>query len=134
MVSVTHAFSLVEFSRGVDLVIVFKPLHSEGRRRSAQAHELAHVLLDYELRTIERVGSLRFLICDPAQEEEAGWLGGCLLLLRPVLLKAALAGDSPEEIGASYGMSKAMARFRLNASGVLVQVGRSKAARRRATR
>jgi Zn-dependent peptidase ImmA (M78 family) len=108
-------------------VIVFNPLHQFGRTRSNQAHELAHVILDHKVRTIERVGNLRFLTCDVEQEEEADWLGGCLLLPRPLLLRAAFEGLSPAQIAEKYDTSEPMARFRLNASGVLVQVGRAQA-------
>jgi hypothetical protein len=37
----------------------------------------------------------------------------------------------PVEIAEAYKTSEPMARFRLNASGVLVQVGRAKAAKAR---
>ncbi|HVA05208.1 MAG TPA: ImmA/IrrE family metallo-endopeptidase [Acidimicrobiales bacterium] len=112
-------------------VIVYNPLHGLGRTRSNQAHELAHILLDHDLRTIERVGSLNFFTCDIEQEEEADWLAGCLLLPRPLLLKSAVSGLTPAQIAEKYDTSEPMARFRLNASGVLVQVGRAKAAKAR---
>jgi Zn-dependent peptidase ImmA (M78 family) len=112
-------------------VVVYNPLHEPGRTRSNQAHELAHVILGHDVRTIERVGNLKFLTCDVQQEEEADWLGGCLLLPRGLLLKAATKGMNAEEVAARFRTSVPMARFRLNASGVLVQVGRARAARAR---
>jgi hypothetical protein len=52
-----------------------------------------------------------------------------------LLLKVAFKGWGPAEIAKQYGTSEPMARFQLNASGVLVQVGRSRAAKaRRASR
>jgi Zn-dependent peptidase ImmA (M78 family) len=68
------------------------------------------------------------LTCDVEQEEEADWLGGCLLLPRELLLKAARKEMTPADIAATYETSESMARFRLNASGVLVQLGRAKVA------
>jgi Zn-dependent peptidase ImmA (M78 family) len=115
-------------------VIVYNPLHPPGRVRSDQAHELAHLLLDHDVRSIERVGNLRFLTCDAEQEEEADWLGGCLLLPRQLLLRAATHRMGAAEVAKQYCTSEAMARFRLNASGVLVQIGRAQAARRRVQR
>ena len=117
-------------------VVVHNPLHTPGRTRSNQAHELAHISLGHTLRTVEKVGEMSFVTCDVEQEEEADWLGGCLLLPRPVLLQAAYRGKTPAQIAEEHGTSEAMARFRLNASGVLVQVGRAQAAkgRRRSTR
>jgi Zn-dependent peptidase ImmA (M78 family) len=114
-------------------VIVYNPIASEGRSRSNQAHELAHVILDHNVRTIERVGGLSFLTCDVEQEEEADWLAGCLLLPRELLVKSAYKGMGAEEIAATYKTSEPMARFRLNASGVLVQVGRARAAKSKRT-
>jgi Zn-dependent peptidase ImmA (M78 family) len=112
-------------------VVVYNPLHSPGRTRSNQAHELAHISLGHTLRTVEKVGELPFVTCDLEQEEEADWLGGCLLLPRPLLLRAAYQGKTPAQIAVEYGTSESMARFRLNASGVLVQVGRARAAKDR---
>lgn len=113
-------------------VVVYNPLHSPGRTRSNQAHELAHIALGHTLRTVEKVGELSFVTCDVEQEEEADWLGGCLLLPRPLLLKAAYQGKTAAQLAEEHCTSETMARFRLNASGVLVQVGRARAARGRA--
>jgi Zn-dependent peptidase ImmA (M78 family) len=128
------AFSAATFRRpNGRRVVVYNPLHPEGRSRSNQAHELAHIALDHKVRTLERVGELSFLTCDVEQEEEADWLGGCLLLPRSLLVRAAYKGMGPVEIAEAYKTSEPMARFRLNASGVLVQVGRAKAAKTRRT-
>jgi Zn-dependent peptidase ImmA (M78 family) len=130
------AFSAATFRRSNgDRFIVYNPLHSVGRTRSNQAHEIAHIVLDHNVRTIERIGALKFLTCDIEQEEEADWLGGCLLLPRSLLLKAAQSGMDAAQIAETYQTSEPMARFRLNTSGVLVQIGRARAAKsRRASR
>jgi Zn-dependent peptidase ImmA (M78 family) len=112
-------------------VVVYNPLHSSGRTRSNQAHELAHIALGHTLRTVEKVGDQSFVTCDVEQEEEADWMGGCMLLPRPVLLRAAYDGKTAAQIAEEHGTSETMARFRLNASGVLVQVGRARAAKGR---
>ena len=126
------AFSAATFRLpGGGYVIVYSPLSLVGRKRSDQAHELAHIILDHDVRTVERIGTMQFLTCDVEQEEEANWLGGCLLLPRPLLLKVAKEGLSSSEIAERYEVSEPMARFRLNASGVLVQVGRERALRRK---
>lgn len=131
----SDAFSAATFRVGDGRrVIVYNPLHSLGRTRRNQAHELSHIALGHTLRTIEKVGELSFVTCDVEQEEEADWLGGCLLLPRPLLLKAAYQGKTAAQIADEHGTSETMARFRLNASGVLVQVGRARAARGRPRR
>ena len=98
-----HSASLAEVtSLSIALSLV-------GRRRSDQAHELAHIILDHGVRTLERVGTMQFLTCDVEQEEEAIWLGGCLLLPRPLLLRAAKEGRSSSEITERYEVSEPMA-------------------------
>jgi Zn-dependent peptidase ImmA (M78 family) len=108
------------------LVVVINPLSSTARTNSDLAHEIAHVVLGHKVGKVERVGSLAFFTCDPTQEEEANWLAGCLLLPRPVLLRAAREGWSAEQLAEHCIVSVPMARFRLNTSGVLIQVGHEK--------
>jgi hypothetical protein len=48
-----------------------------------------------------------------------------------VLLQAAKQGKTAESIAKEHETSEQLARFLLNASGVLVQIGRAKAARHR---
>lgn len=107
-------------------VVVQNPLHSDRRKRSNIAHELAHLILGHDTRRIERVGDLSCFTCDAEQEEEANWLAGCLLLPRPVLLQEAMKGLGASEIAQRHGVSERMSQFRLNASGVLIQVARAK--------
>jgi Zn-dependent peptidase ImmA (M78 family) len=127
------AFSAATFRRSNGRrVVVYNPIHSVGRTRSNQAHELSHIALQHALRSIEKIGEISFVTCDIEQEEEADWLGGCLLLPRPVLLAAAYQRKSAAQVANEFETSEHLARFRLNASGVLVQVGRAKAARKRA--
>ena len=103
------------------VVIVYNPLSTKSRRRSDLAHELAHILLDHELSRLERLGDVTFFSCDAVQEEEAGWLSGCLLLPRALLLAETRRGVSNEEIARKCGVSKQMAQYRLNVTGVLRQ-------------
>lgn len=107
-------------------VVVYNPLHSVGRTNSNVAHELAHVLLDHDVRNIEIVGKYKFLTCDSEQEEEADWLAGCLLLPRDLLYAQARQGLGAADIAEKFQTSEPMARFRLNASGVLVQLARQR--------
>ena len=102
-------------------VIIFNPLPSRSRQTSDIAHELAHVILDHDLSRIERLGGITFLTCDTAQEEEANWLSGCLLLPRPSLLVATRKGWDASTISEAYGVSEQMAQYRLNVTGVLRQ-------------
>ena len=103
------------------VVVVFNPLSASTRRKSDIAHELAHVLLNHDLSRIEKLGGITFLSCDSVQEEEATWLSGSLLLPREMLTAEVREGLDAEEIAHKHGVSVAMARYRLNATGVLRQ-------------
>lgn len=125
------AFSAATFHLpGNRVVAVFNPLNEPGRTNSDIAHELAHILLNHEVREVQQLAGHTFFTCDPEQEEEANWLAGCLLLPRPLLLREAYAGANPDSLAARYKVSPTMARFRLNTSGVLLQAQRSKRTRR----
>ena len=100
--------------------------NSDRRTNSDIGHELAHILLDHDVREIQQLAGHTFITCNPEQEQEATWLAGCLLLPRSLLLREAYAGTSAEAIAAKYQVSEHMARFRLNTSGVLLQARRAR--------
>jgi hypothetical protein len=108
------------------VVAVTNPLNdSPARRDSDLAHELAHVILKHSPAQVDRLGDLTFFDCNPEQEEEANWLAGCLLLPRPLLLRSARQGLTPLQVAEINAVSIEMARFRLNTSGVYLQVKRT---------
>jgi IrrE N-terminal-like domain len=109
-------------------VIVVNPLNSAGRQQSDAMHELSHILLRHETRQLERIGDLVFFTCDPDQEEQADHLGATLLLPRPLLVAAHAGGLTIAAIAETYGVSEQLARWRVNSTGVSVQVKRRKAA------
>jgi IrrE N-terminal-like domain len=109
-------------------VAVCNPCREPPRTNSDIAHELAHLLLDHDVRDIQQLAGQTFFTCNPEQEEEANWLAGCLLLPRALLLREARTGTSPEALAAKYNVSISMARFRLNTSGVLLQARRGSTA------
>jgi hypothetical protein len=111
------------------IVTITNPVNvSTGRRDSDLAHELAHVILKHLPSQVDRLGDLTFFDCDPEQEEEANWLAGCLLLSRPLLLNAARNRLTAEQVAERNNVSVEMARFRLNASGVYLQMNRARRA------
>lgn len=120
-------FSACTFTIADRHIIVYSPLASPGRTQSDIAHEVAHILLKHEVKTIETIGAQSFFTCDPEEEQEANWLAGCLLLPRPLLLRAAARGADAAIIAADYGVSEQMAAFRVRTTGVARQL----AARRR---
>jgi len=115
-------------------VAVCNPFNDPGRTNSDIGHELAHVLLDHDVREIQQLAGHTFLTCNPEQEEEANWLAGCLLLPRPLLLREVFAGTDANTLAAKHQVSLSMARFRLNASGVVLQARRARSQDRAASR
>ncbi len=118
------AFSAATFDLGGRLVIVTNPLAEEVRRRSDVSHEVAHLLLEHQVKEVEKLGSMSFFTCDPEEEQEATWLAGCLLLPRDMLVKALNSGMDADVIAAANTVSVQMANFRIRTTGALVQVRR----------
>lgn len=124
------AFSAVTFKLPDSrVIVVYNPLHKPGRIRSDVAHELSHLILKHDTRTIEMVAGHSLFTCNPEQEAEADWLAACLLLPRPLLLAAARSGMSAEDVAEANGVTTPMARYRLNASGALLQARRGRGVR-----
>jgi Zn-dependent peptidase ImmA (M78 family) len=117
------AFSACSYQIGEDRTIVYNPLTSSGRRNSDIAHEIAHIVLNHSLGSIQTIGGVPFFTCDDEQEQEANWLAGCLLLPRKLLVRLAARGMSAAGIAQKYEVTESMARFRLSVTGVLRQVG-----------
>jgi Zn-dependent peptidase ImmA (M78 family) len=117
------AFSACTFSIGDRHVIVYSPLASAGRTQSDISHEVAHIVLKHEMKSVETLGSMSFFTCDPEEEQEANWLAGCLLLPRRLLYMAARRGLDAAGIAATYVVSEQMAAYRLRTTGVMRQLG-----------
>jgi Zn-dependent peptidase ImmA (M78 family) len=117
------AFSACTFDLPRGKVIVVNPLASQERVQSDIAHEVSHVLLQHRVKTVERVGDFSFFACDPEEEQEANWLAGCLLLPRPLLVRAFRRGWTSEDIAREFNVSLQMANFRARVTGVLRQTG-----------
>ena len=63
---------------------------------------------------------------DKAQEEEASWLAGCLLLPREILLHIKHNGLADDAACRHFGVSAKMLTYRMNVSGVNLQHRRTK--------
>lgn len=103
------------------VVVVHNHVSPKTRQKSDVAHELAHTLLGHELSSVQRLGDLTFLSCDPVQEEEAAWLSGCLFLPRALLLAEVRRGAGANDIARKHGVSERMAQYRLDVTGVVRQ-------------
>lgn len=102
--------------------IVFSPLMSDARRNSDVAHEVAHILLEHRLSRLEHLGDVAFLSCDKQQEEEAGWLAGCLLLPRFALIHDLKRRMTHKTIAKHRVLSEEMVDYRVRVTGVTRQL------------
>lgn len=123
------AFSACTFSIGARHIVVYSPLASPGRTQSDIAHEVAHLLLQHSLKSVETIAGVSFFTCNPDEEQEANWLAGCLLLPRPLLLQAARQRMDSAAIAEAFSVSEAMAAFRLRTTGVERQLAASRSRR-----
>lgn len=108
---------------GYDAIIT-NPFHRSGRLANDLMHELSHLLLGHEPTIMYVVGDegLALREYDQGKEEEANWLAGVLLLPRPALLEAGRARIPERVICETYGVSKQMLKYRMNATGVRRQL------------
>jgi hypothetical protein len=112
-------------------LIIYNPKHSDARRASNLAHELAHLLLDHKPATliVSQEGDMVIKTYDQQQEDEANWLASCLLLPREALWSIRGRQLSDEAACAEFGVSSSMLRFRFNMSGVDLQLRRLRRAK-----
>ena len=100
--------------------IIVNPTHRDGRYSSDVMHELSHLVLGHEPSTMFFVGQVDLALrgYNAAAEEEASWLAGALLIPRDALVYIQSRGMPPEQVCSTYGVSRRMLDFRLNATGV----------------
>ena len=125
----SDSWSAITVSDGNKHLIVLNPSHAATRANSSLAHEIAHVLLGHEpsMMFMTPQSGLSLRTYNKDQEDEANWLAGCILLPRSALLHVRRRGLGDDQICSEYGVSSAMFRFRVNATGVdlhLKRIGR----------
>ena len=126
-------WSAITVTDGHGHLIVTNLSHAQTRLNSSLAHEIAHIVLGHEpsMMFISANSGIALRTHNEEQEDEANWLAGCLLLPREALVTIRRIGRSDEEVCSEYGVSPAMLRFRLNTTGVDVQLRRARKIRRR---
>ena len=119
----SDGWSAITVCVGIRKRIILNPAHSAGRRASDLMHELAHHILNHGASGvgISTEGLLLTHQYDRKQEAEADWLAGCLLLPRQALVSIRNRRLEPEVAAQSYGVSRAMLRYRLDITGVNYQ-------------
>jgi hypothetical protein len=121
-------FSAVTIYRGRRRLIVTNPAHAEARQTNSLCHELSHIVLDHEPEgPLLNVSSGRDW--DGTQEHEANWLAGWLLIPDAAAYRAARAQRTDDEIATAYGVSLALAMWRMRMTGARLRVQRAHDAR-----
>jgi len=117
-------WSAITVSEGSCHLIVINSSHAKTRLNSSLAHEIAHIILGHEpsMMFMNSTSKMALRTYNEEQEEEANWLGGCLLLPREALIAIRRKGSSADDACAEYCVSPAMLRFRYNVTGVDVQL------------
>jgi len=117
-------WSAITVSDGSCHLIVVNSSHAKSRLNSSLAHEIAHIILGHEpsMMFMSSTSGMALRTYNEEQEEEANWLGGCLLLPREALMLIRRIGRSDEDACSEYGVSSAMLRFRFNVTGVDAQL------------
>ena len=117
-------WSAITVTNGNSHLTIVNPSHARTRLNSSLAHEIAHIILGHEpsMMFMSPNSGMALRTHNEEQEEEANWLAGCLLLPREALLLIRRVGKSAEDACLEYGVSPAMLQFRLNVTGVDVQL------------
>jgi hypothetical protein len=112
-------FSADTVLAGTSRLIIFNPVHADGRLANSVTHELAHLLLEHTPGPAIGPGGCR--VWDPEMEAEADLLAAVLLVPRDAALACARVG-LPHVIGAArFGVSTGLMRWRTDHTGAARQ-------------
>jgi Zn-dependent peptidase ImmA (M78 family) len=112
-------------------LVVMNSAHSESRRSSSLMHELAHLIIGHKPARLDLTldGLMILSSYDKQNEDEANWLAAALLLPRDALLLIRRRGMTNDEAAIAFGCSVQMLQFRINTTGVDVQLRRARKTR-----
>jgi len=123
-----ESWSAFTITSGRNPMIVYNCAQSAARTASNLMHELAHIILGHRpAKLFLSASGIPLRTHDKDQEDEAAWLAGCLLLPRPILLVIARGKMAESDACAEFGVSRDLLKYRLNVSGVNVQLRRARA-------
>jgi Zn-dependent peptidase ImmA (M78 family) len=114
-----RSFSAGTVLVGTTRLIIFNPVHSDGRLANSLTHELAHLLLEHAPGPATGPGGCR--VWDQEMEDEADLLAAILLVPRDAALACARVG-LPHAIGAArFGVSPDLMQWRTDHTGATRQ-------------
>jgi Zn-dependent peptidase ImmA (M78 family) len=121
-----HAFSAMIAFAGSRRVIIHNDTHALTRQRADMSHELAHALLIHKPHVVVSGEEPAF---DTAQEDEASWLGGVLLVPDEACFSLCWRGVSLRDAADRMGVSVDLMRWRINKTGAQRRVLRARRSR-----
>lgn len=108
-------FSAVTLFDGTKAFVVQSSFVSKKRQASDLAHELAHIVLRHDPRTISWIDGQRHY--DAIAEEEAKWLGPALLVSEEAALWIASQQLTVRQASDIFNATEDVVRMRLNVTG-----------------
>ncbi len=113
---------------GIRHAVILNSGHSPARMNSDFMHELSHLVLAHTPARVDVSNDEMLLLStyNRAQEEEANWLSGALLLPRDALFNIRRQELTDVTACRLYGCSQDMLTFRLRVTGVDLQLKRSR--------
>jgi Zn-dependent peptidase ImmA (M78 family) len=108
--------------------VILNSEHSPARMNSDFMHELSHLVLAHTPARVDVSGDQLLLLSsyNRAQEEEANWLSGALLLPRDALFNIRRKQLTDQAACRLYGCSQDMLTFRFRVTAVDLQLKRSR--------
>jgi len=121
-----ECWSALTMRDGNESLIIVNSGHSPTRVNNSLAHELSHVILRHDPPRMMQSfdGGMIMTDYDQTQEEEAGTLGGALLVPRDALMRLIDVGTPEQEMADFFGVSTALVRERKNKTGIGIQLAR----------
>lgn len=104
-------------------VIITNPAHAATRQTNSLCHELSHIVLEHEAEGALSLGGRRDW--NGTQEREADWLAGCLLIPSDAAHAAARKGHTDDDVATTFGVSLALAAWRMRMTGARIREQRS---------
>ena len=122
------AWSAVTVCWNSRYLIVLNSAHAKTRQSSSLMHELAHLIIGHKPARLDVTpdGLMILSSYDKTNEEEANWLAAALLLPRDALLHIRRRGMTNEDTATMYGCSTSIVTFRINTTGVDLQLRRAR--------
>jgi hypothetical protein len=109
-------------------LVVLNSAHPKTREANTLMHELAHLIIGHKPARLDITSDGLMILSsyDKQHEDEADWLAAALLLPREALLHARRTGMHDQEAANAYGCSVQLFTFRIQTTGVDLQLRRSR--------